>query len=125
MLATAFAFVALLLAVLGVYGVLAYQVSQRTREIGLRDGARRRRSTHLSACMGEGAVVIGAGKVIGLLGATLLRQTIEAQLYGTGAMEPEILIVASGVLVIVSLLATAIPAGRAARTDPTTALSHV
>lgn len=124
-LAATFALVALLLAALGVYGVLAYQVSQRTREIGLRMalGADARRIVRL--VLREGAVIIGSGTVAGLAGATLLRRTIETQLYGTGAMEPAILIVVSGLLVLVALLATSIPARRAARTDPNIALADI
>lgn len=125
LLAAAFALVALLLAALGVYGVLSYQVSQRTREIGVRMalGADARRIFRL--VLSDGAIMIGAGTAIGLMGATLLRRTIETQLYGTKALEPAVLVLVSGLLAVVALLATAIPARRAARTDPNTALSHV
>jgi predicted lysophospholipase L1 biosynthesis ABC-type transport system permease subunit len=125
LLATAFAVVALFLATIGVYGVLAYQVSQRTRELGLRMalGADGRHIFRL--VLSEGASIIAAGIGTGLLGATLLRRTIETQLYGTASMEPTVLITVGGILVVVALLATAIPARRAARTDPNVALAQL
>jgi len=124
LLAGAFALTALLLAALGVYGVLAYQVSQRTREIGLRMalGADARRI--FSLVLKDGMVIIAGGTLAGLAGATLLRRAIEVQLYGIGAMEPVVLLFVTGLLVGVALLATAIPARRAARTDPNIALIH-
>jgi putative ABC transport system permease protein len=125
LLVTAFAVVALFLAIVGVYGVIAYQVSQRTREIGLRMalGADARRIFGL--VLSEGAVIIATGKGVGVLGATLLRHTIETQLYQTNPMELGVLIAVGGVLVVVALLATAIPARRAAKTEPNIALTHL
>ena len=120
---TFFGALTLLLAGVGVYGVIAYTFAQRTREIGLRMALGADARGIFRLVLGEGAIIIGVGTVMGLAGATLLRQTIEAQLYGTGAMEPTVVIVVSGILVVVALLATAIPARRAARTNPTIAMT--
>jgi ABC-type lipoprotein release transport system permease subunit len=75
--------------------------------------------------LSEGAVIIATGKGVGVLGATLLRHTIETQLYQTNPMELGVLIAVGGVLVVVALLATAIPARRAAKTEPNIALTHL
>lgn len=124
LLAGGFAFVALVLAALGVYGVLAYQVSQRTRELGIRMALGADAPKIFRLVLGEGVAIVGAGALVGLAGATLLRRTIEAQLYGVGAMDPSVLI-AVIVLMAAALLAIVIPARRAARTNPTVALTDV
>jgi predicted lysophospholipase L1 biosynthesis ABC-type transport system permease subunit len=123
LVAAEFAVVALLLATLGVYGVLAYRVSQRTREFGIRMalGADARHIFRL--VLSEGGVIVGVGVLAGLGGAMLVRRTIEAQLYGVGVMEPEVLVVVVVGLAIVALFAITIPARRAARTNPTIALT--
>ena len=123
LVAAGFAVIALFLAALGVYGVLAYQVSQRRREFGIRMalGADAHRIFRLVSA--DGAVIVGTGALAGVAGSALLRRTIEAQLYGIGAMDPVVLMVAVGVLASVALLAIAIPARRAARIDPTVALT--
>lgn len=123
LVAAGFAVVALLLATLGVYGVLAYQVSLRTREFGIRLalGADARRIFRL--VLSEGGLIVGVGVLGGLAGAMLVRRTIESQLYGIGMMDPRVLVVVVGGLAIVALFAITIPARRAARTDPTIALT--
>jgi len=125
LVAAAFAAVALLLATLGVYGVLAYQVSQRTREFGIRMalGADARRILRL--VLSEGGIIVGVGALAGLAGATLVRRIIEAQLYGIGPMDPQVLAVVVVGLGVVAILAITIPALRAARIDPTVALTDV
>lgn len=124
-LAAGFALVALFLAMLGVYGVLAYQVSRRTRELGIRMalGADRRRIFGL--VLGEGVVIAAAGTLTGLAGAALLRRTIHAQIYGIGMMDAPTLIAVVALVGVIALVATAIPARRAARTDPAVALTDV
>lgn len=124
LLAAAFAMVALLLASLGVYGVLAYQVAQRTRELGIRMalGADARRVFRL--VLGEGLAIVVTGALLGLAGAALLRRAIDAQLYGVGALDLTILAAVAALLAAVTLVAITIPAGRAARTDPTVAMSE-
>lgn len=124
-LAAGFALVALLLASLGVYGVLAYQVSQRTREIGIRIALGSDAPRIFRLVLGEGVVLVGAGALAGLAGAMALRRTLEAQLYGIDVMDPLVLLIVVASLAVVALIAIAIPARRAARTNPIAALTQV
>ena len=123
LLATGFAVVALFLAAIGIYGVLAYQVSQRRREIGIRMALGAASGSIFSLVLREGGLIVGAGAVLGLVGAFLLRQTLQAQLYETGAMDPVVVTAVAAVLVAVALIACVLPARRAAKTDPLIALS--
>jgi predicted permease len=122
-LAGGFALVALMLATLGVYGVLAYQVAQRRCELGIRMalGADGRRVFRL--VLSEGLVIVCGGAAVGLLGAAAMRRGLDAQLYGVGALDPVILSAVLGLLAAVTFVAIAIPARRAARTDPMVAMS--
>jgi putative ABC transport system permease protein len=122
-LATGFAAVALFLAAIGIYGVLAYQVSQRRREIGIRMALGAASNNIFNLVLREGGLVVGLGAVFGLAGAYLLRQTLQSQLYETGAMDPRVVGAVAGVLVAVALTACVLPARRAAKTDPLIALS--
>jgi predicted permease len=124
LLATGFAVVALLLAGIGIYGVLAYQVSQRRREIGIRMALGAANRSIFTLVLREGGVIVAFGTVLGLAGAFVLRQTIQAQLYEVGAMDPRVVAMVAGVLMVVSLIACLLPARRAARTDPMIALSE-
>jgi predicted permease len=121
-LAAFFAAVALFLAGLGIYGVLAYQVSQRTREIGIRMALGSDAGGIFRLVLSEGVVLLGAGLALGLAGAFAIRRAIEAQLYGVGAMDPLVLGSVAAVLGVVALAACTIPARRAARIDPVVAL---
>ena len=123
LLATGFAGVALFLAAIGIYGVLAYQVSQRRREIGIRMALGAASASIFSLVLREGGVIVGAGAALGLAGAFLLRQTLQGQLYETGAMEPTVIAAVAALLIGVALVACVLPARRAARTDPLIALS--
>ena len=122
-LATGFAGVALFLAAIGIYGVLAYQVSQRRREIGIRMALGAGSNNIFNLVLREGGMVVGLGAVFGLVGAFFLRQTLQAQLYETGAMDPRIVAAVAGMLITVALIACVLPARRAAKTDPMIALS--
>ncbi len=124
LLAGGFAIVALLLSGVGIYGVLAYQVSQRRREIGIRMALGAGAPRIFGLVMGEGALMVGLGAGLGLAGAFLLRRMIESVLFGVGAMDTTVLAVVGAVLAAVALLACLIPARRAARTDPTVALTE-
>ena len=104
---------------MGIYGVLAYQVSQRRREIGIRMALGAGAPRIFSLVMGEGATIVGLGALFGLAGAFVLRRTLESVLYGVGAMDTTVLAVVGVVLAAVAMLACIIPARRAARTDPT------
>jgi putative ABC transport system permease protein len=121
-LALTFAGVALFLAAIGIYGVLAYQVSQRSREIGIRIALGAHTSSIFKMVLREGAMIVVIGSALGLAGAFLLRQTLQSQLYEVAAMEPAVIAAVAGLLLIVALLATLLPARRAARTDPVHAL---
>jgi predicted permease len=122
-LATGFAVVALFLAGIGIYGVLAYQVSQRRREIGIRMALGAAHGSIFTLILREGAIIVVLGAVLGLAGAFVLRQTIQAQLYEVGAMDPFVVAMVAGVLLAVALVACLLPARRAAKTDPMIALS--
>jgi predicted permease len=122
-LASSFAGVALFLAAIGIYGVLAYQVSQRSREIGIRMALGAATSSIFATVLREGAAMVLAGTVIGLGGAFLLRQTLQSQLYEIGAMDPRVIVSVAAVLVVVALAAILLPARRAAQTDPVHALT--
>jgi putative ABC transport system permease protein len=124
LLATGFAVVALFLAAIGIYGVLAYQVSQRRREIGIRMALGAGGTRIFQLVLGEGALIVGAGAVLGLLGAFLLRTALESVLYGVSAMDASVIAEVAALLIVVAVIACVIPARRAARTDPTIALTE-
>jgi predicted permease len=123
-LSLAFGLVALLLASIGLYGVLAYQVNQRTREIGIRMALGSDTAGILRMIMNEGALLVAIGLGGGLLGAFVLRGVIASQLYGIGALDPTVIVAAVGVLGLTSLVACLGPARRAARVNPVVALSQ-
>jgi ABC-type antimicrobial peptide transport system permease subunit len=124
LLAGGFAIVALFLAAIGIYGVLTYQVSQRRREIGIRMALGAGASRIFGLVLGEGAVIVGAGAALGLAGAFFLRRTLESLLYGVGALDGTVVGLVAVVLAAVACVACLIPARRAARTDPTIALTE-
>jgi predicted lysophospholipase L1 biosynthesis ABC-type transport system permease subunit len=123
LLATGFAAVALFLAAIGIYGVLAYQVSQRRREIGIRMALGAASGSIFNLVLREGGLIVGVGAVMGLAGAFLLRRTVQSQLYETVAMEPTVVAIVAATLIVVALIACVLPARRAAKTDPLIALS--
>jgi predicted permease len=124
LLSLAFAAVALVLASIGLYGVLAYQVGQRTREIGVRMALGSQPSGILRLVLGEGAALVGAGLFVGLAGAVALRGVIASQLYGVGALDPRVIAGVAAVLALAALFASVGPARRAARVDPVVALNE-
>lgn len=124
LLAIGFATVALFLAAIGIYGVLAYQVSQRAREIGIRMALGAAAVSIFQMVLREGALIVLSGVALGLAGSFLLRGVLQAQLYGVGAMEPLVVAGVAGALLAVALVACVIPARRAARTDPAVALTE-
>jgi ABC-type antimicrobial peptide transport system permease subunit len=121
-LSSAFGGFALLLAIIGLYGVMAFVVAQRTAEIGLRMALGATRATALWLIVRDAVFMIAAGLLIGLPSVWGLKRFVEAQLFGVAAVDPATLVVASVVLAIVSLSAAVPPAWRAATTNPIDAL---
>jgi predicted permease len=117
-LANAFGGVALFLATLGIYGVLAYLVAQRTREIGIRVALGSTRSNILGMILREGFQLIVAGLVLGIIGAASLQKVIAGEIYGVRPLDPLILASVMALLTVVALAACAVPAWRAMRVDP-------
>jgi ABC-type antimicrobial peptide transport system permease subunit len=113
---------ALLLTALGLYGVTAYGVASRTREIGVRMALGAGRSGIMRAVVGGPLLETVLGLAIGLPLAMLVGRAIGSQLYGLGAQNPLVWSITIGILVVTSILAAAIPARRAASIDPSRAL---
>ena len=124
LLSVSFGLVALLLAALGIYGVLAYQVTQRTREIGIRMALGCDTRGVLGLVVREGAALVLVGLAVGTIGALALRQFIASQLYGVGALDPLVILSVTGVLALTAAAACLSPARRAARVNPAMALSQ-
>ena len=122
-LALVFAGVALFLASIGIYGVLAYQVSQRRREIAIRLALGSNTSGIFKLVLGEGLALLAVGLAGGGAGAYALRRTLQSQLYGVDAADPTVLLAVTTLLFIVVTIACTVPARRAARIDPIAALT--
>jgi predicted permease len=117
-----FGAVALLLAALGIYGVLAYQVGQRTREIGIRIALGSDARGILRLILREALILVLVGLTVGMAGAIALRSAIASQLYGVGALDLRVIAAATIVLAVAALFACAGPARRATRVDPAVTL---
>ena len=121
-LLTVFGLLALGLASIGLYGVLAYSVNQRKREIGLRMALGASPGSVLSLVLREGMTLVGAGVAIGLAGSMALGQVLSRMLFGIGAGDPLSIAGAGAMLAAVALLACYLPARWATRVDPLEAL---
>jgi predicted permease len=122
LLANAFGGVALFLAMLGIYGVLAYLVAQRTREIGIRVALGSSRRSILVMVLREGLELVAVGLLLGIAGTVLLQRAVASEIYGVGALDPVVLTSVILVLGGVALAACAVPARRAMKVDPIVAL---
>ena len=122
LLAIAFGLVALFLAGVGIYGVLAYTVARRTREIGIRMalGSTTERIFRLIAR--EGFMLLGIGFALGLAGTLALARYVESLLFGVRPVDPYVLAGVAGILALAAAIACVLPARRAARVDPVVAL---
>jgi len=119
-----FGFVALVLAAVGVYGVIAYSVAERTHEIGIRVALGASRHNVAGMVMGQGMVMTVAGLVLGLAGAVFATRFLLSLLYGTQPRDPMTLGTAAVVLAVVALTACWVPTWRAMRVDPMVSLRH-
>jgi ABC-type antimicrobial peptide transport system permease subunit len=124
MLSLSFGAVALFLSAIGIYGVLAYLVTQRTKEIGIRIALGSSAGAIFELVLREGLVLIGCGFALGAAGAIAVRKSLESQLFNVSATDPVVLLVVTGTLAAVAIVACALPARRATRIDPIVALTE-
>ena len=121
---TLFAMLAMLLCAVGIYGVAGYSVSQRIREFGIRMALGAQPGDVIFMVLRQSAVALAAGVLAGLVAAFLLARFIVNLLYGVSAGEPVAFIGTALLLVAIGLLASYIPARKAARVDPMVALHY-
>lgn len=121
-LTSVFGLLALLLAAVGLYGVMAFAVSRRTREIGIRMAIGAERGDILRLILREGVMLVVTGLAIGLAGALAVTRLVESQLYSVKATDPLTFAAIALLLLLVALAACFIPAWRATRVDPIIAL---
>jgi len=119
-----FAVVALLLAAIGIYGVLAYTVAQRTSEIGIRMALGAQRSSVLRLVVGNGLTLALVGVAIGSAGALLATRALERLVFGVSTTDPAVFGLVAFALTAVAVTAAAVPALRASRVDPIEALRN-
>jgi len=120
----AFAAIAAILAAIGIYGVLAYLVDQRRREIGIRMALGAGTGNVLKLVLGQGTLPVAIGLVGGIAGAFALTRLLKSLLYEVSATDPLVFAGVSGGLIAVALIAMSVPARRATRVDPLEALRH-
>jgi ABC-type antimicrobial peptide transport system permease subunit len=119
-----FGAIALMLAAVGVFGVISYLVTQRTNEIGIRMALGALQKDVLGMIAAEGAKIAFAGISIGLLAALMLTRGMQSLLFQVSPFDPVTLAAVAALLLIVTLVACYLPARRAAQVDPMVALRH-
>jgi macrolide transport system ATP-binding/permease protein len=124
LISLAFGAIALLLSAIGLYGLLAYLVSERRKEIGIRLALGSTRARIADLVLREALWLLSAGLALGIATASMLRDTINSILFGVTATNPVVLMASAGVLALVALCACLIPARRAALLDPLVALAE-
>jgi len=117
-----FAAMALVLAAIGIYGVISYGVSRRTREIGLRMALGANRSNVLRAVVGRGVALLGCGVLLGTAAGLALTRSLATLIYDISATDPVTFAAAAAILIAVGVMACLVPAARASRIDPAVAL---
>jgi putative ABC transport system permease protein len=120
----AFGAVATVLAAVGIYGVMAYTVAERTREFGLRMALGARATDVLAMVLGHTARIVGAGLAIGLVAALFVSRLLQASLFEVTRTDPVTYGSVSVLLVVIALIASLIPARRATAVNPIVALRH-
>jgi ABC-type antimicrobial peptide transport system permease subunit len=123
-LSTVFAFLATLLATIGLYGVMAYTVAQRSREIGIRIALGADRNKVIWMVMGDVLLLVAIGVAVGVPASLALMRALQSQLFGLTAHDPSTLALATAGLVLVACVAGYLPALRASRLDPMVALRY-
>ena len=124
LLLTFFGLLALALTAVGIYGVVAYSVAQRTREVGIRMALGAQRKDVLRLILMKGLALIAWGTGFGLIGCYWLSRLVSSQVYGISAFDPATLATVAAVLLAVAMLASYIPARRATKVDPLVALRY-
>jgi len=124
LLALAFGVLALFLAAIGIYGVLAYLVAQRRREIGIRVALGSTHSGIVKLVVREGFILVGVGLALGIVAAISFRSVIRSEIYGVGPLDPVVVGAVTVVFGIVALCACIVPARRAAQVDPMIVLNQ-
>jgi putative ABC transport system permease protein len=124
LLLTVFGAIAAVLAAIGIYGVMAYAVTQRTREIGIRMALGATSSNVMTLVVRQALILVFIGLILGVGGALGLTRFIANELYGVKATDPTTFVAVSVGLVVVAVLASLIPTRRAVSVDPTVALRH-
>jgi ABC-type antimicrobial peptide transport system permease subunit len=123
-LLSTFGVIAGFIAVIGLYGVLSYVVSQRTKELGIRMALGAQRNAVLKLVLRQGALIVGIGVVLGVAGAAALTRYLAAMLYDLGTLDPATFALVAAAFAVIALVAAYVPARRATAIDPLKALRY-